>query len=1133
VKPTLVGADASAPGPGSDDVQAPLGTIQMPRGAGPPAMGGPPPMPGDAAAPIQPTMMASSQTLTAGAPPGMPQDWRYEIKVEIARGGMGRVVEATDTVLGRTVALKEVLSLDADTVRRFHRETRITARLEHPAIVPVHDAGVSPSGAPYYVMRKVGGRALEELVAAANAVPERLALVPHIVTAAHAIAHAHERGIVHRDIKPSNILIGDLGETIVIDWGLAKAIGEADDTSGPTPRVLPPDDDSSLKTRAGIVYGTPGFMAPEQLRGKPVDERCDVYALGATLYHLLARRPPHHHKSADVMMRAAVEGPPIPLSVIVPTVPPELATIVDKALAHDAAKRYQNAGALAEDLQRFLTGQLVGSHSYTARERLWRFYRRNRTSVTIAALAIIAGIAGTVLAFAKIRDQRDRADAQARIATTQRKVAEDQREEVIAKARELTLTNARHASLTDPTRAAAMVKPLVTPELWRQARDVGAAARANGIAFSLPISRHTLTLELSRDGERALAAGDDGIVRIVDLQKRSSKEVFNAGGAVMAHFADGERLIVLHQGNRLWIVDAATGSKREITATTPIAKLEVSGPLAYWVDTSNAVWRLDLAGGPPAPVELAEPVTIVMPSPDGRWIAFGGTKHLLLADRSHPTLPPEIMSEGVTRHLTWSGDSRRLAVQIDDEVLDINTQPAPQIFDRFLVGARFGLAYSGGQIFSSGPTGVRQLGPDGKIRLNDPNHTLGVHEARGRVVISAKPQGEIVVLSEYGDHTMRSPLPIQAVATSPQGPWIVAAAEGMLLVWSLEGFEPRSFEASPPTSARFVTGDSILVTYFDDSADWIDLRTRKETSLGLMPAISSVNASPDGAEAIAIDSTRRAWHVAGVGQPKAMPGEVSRASFVDDTRYVLAIEAGIRLDDQRQHTQVMLFAHKGDLVDLATTATGGGWVAASFADGTLWRTSLTSGVQTSLALAAPLPTALPLALATDGTVFVGVGGEVRAWRPDGRIEPIATGVEPIYDVVLVEPTTVLALAEDGTGHLVDIRTKTITARIPVAPLSSVAASGSLIASPTVAGGVEVVDPVAQWRWPLATPQKGMHQPFADIQMSPDGARVVGLTQHSVVVWTLDLPGSAEETASWLDKLTNASAPSPSGPLIWR
>jgi len=315
-----------------------------------------------------------------GAPPAIPPA-RYQLGQEIARGGMGRVVEATDTTLGRVVALKEALSLDTDSLRRFQREIRITARLEHPSIVPVHDGGIGPNGAPYYVMRKISGRPLEKLVLTGESLNQRLALVPHIVAAARAIAHAHERGIVHRDIKPANILVGDLGETIVIDWGLAKVIGEADEVG--TPMLVDPSD--SLKTRAGIVYGTPGFMAPEQLRGQPVDPRCDVYALGATLYHLLSRKPPHHAKTADEMMRAAVTAPPTPIGELVAGVPPELSTIIDKALAHDPAARYQDARSLAEDLNRFLTGQLVASHHYSTRERVMRFVRKHRGLVTAAS----------------------------------------------------------------------------------------------------------------------------------------------------------------------------------------------------------------------------------------------------------------------------------------------------------------------------------------------------------------------------------------------------------------------------------------------------------------------------------------------------------------------------------------------------------------------------------------------------------------------------------------------------------------------------------------------------------------------------------------------------------------------------
>jgi eukaryotic-like serine/threonine-protein kinase len=198
---------------------------------------------------------------------------RYAAGAEIARGGMGRVVQATDTRLGRSVAIKEVLTTDVETLARFARETRITARLEHPSIVPVYDAGVGPDGAPYYVMRRVSGRPLEELVASATLLSQRLALLPHVLAAAQALAHAHGRGILHRDLKPANILSGDLGETVVIDWGLAKVIGEADGDVAP---YCSPDPDASLETRFGTVMGTPGFMAPEQLRGEPPDRTSDV-----------------------------------------------------------------------------------------------------------------------------------------------------------------------------------------------------------------------------------------------------------------------------------------------------------------------------------------------------------------------------------------------------------------------------------------------------------------------------------------------------------------------------------------------------------------------------------------------------------------------------------------------------------------------------------------------------------------------------------------------------------------------------------------------------------------------------------------------------------------------------------------
>ena len=234
------------------------------------------------------TMPAASERDRRSTPDLASHHDRYQLGAELGRGGMGRVVEAFDTQLGRSVALKEVLRKGGDSLeRRFRREVQITARLEHASIVPLYDAGTMPDGRPFYVMRRVTGRPFDELIARAQGLPERIAMLPNLLSAIEAIAHAHRRGVIHRDLKPANILVGELGETVVIDWGLAKVIGEdePEPVSG-EPQI--PTAADSLQTQVGAVFGTPGFMAPEQARGEELGPRGDVFALGATLYQLLA-----------------------------------------------------------------------------------------------------------------------------------------------------------------------------------------------------------------------------------------------------------------------------------------------------------------------------------------------------------------------------------------------------------------------------------------------------------------------------------------------------------------------------------------------------------------------------------------------------------------------------------------------------------------------------------------------------------------------------------------------------------------------------------------------------------------------------------------------------------------------------
>ena len=223
----------------------------------------------------------------------------YQVTGEIAKGGMGRVLDARDLRLGRAVAIKELLPRNRDAARRFEREARITARLQHPAIIHVYEAGVWSGGEPFYAMPKVKGRSLDKVVAERRTLVERLGLLPNVIAVADALAYAHHENVIHRDLKPSNVLVGAFGETVVIDWGLAKDLGAPSD---PTESLHLRLQRAPADTNDGSVVGTPAYMPPEQAKGRSVDQRADVYALGALLYHVLVGAPPYSGEtSADVI----------------------------------------------------------------------------------------------------------------------------------------------------------------------------------------------------------------------------------------------------------------------------------------------------------------------------------------------------------------------------------------------------------------------------------------------------------------------------------------------------------------------------------------------------------------------------------------------------------------------------------------------------------------------------------------------------------------------------------------------------------------------------------------------------------------------------------------------------------------
>lgn len=306
---------------------------------------------------------------------------RYTVTAEIGRGGMGTVYTAIDEVLGREVAIKVSNTVASGAFeRRLAAEARILARLEHPGIVPVHDVGRLADGRLFYVMKRVQGRTLTEYLRQDSDLSERLRIFERLC---EAVAFAHARRIVHRDLKPDNVMIGSFGEVMVMDWGVAKVRGDEDEMRAPREGepVHAAIETVGARTTAGTVLGTRGYMAPEQADGNthPVDERADVYSLGAILLALLMKD------------EAAIQTglPPTTTLAAVPSIPKPLRSICTRALAANSLDRYSSASQLGEDVMRYRAGRSVHAHRENAVERAARLAKTYRTPILLVVAYMV------------------------------------------------------------------------------------------------------------------------------------------------------------------------------------------------------------------------------------------------------------------------------------------------------------------------------------------------------------------------------------------------------------------------------------------------------------------------------------------------------------------------------------------------------------------------------------------------------------------------------------------------------------------------------------------------------------------------------------------------------------------------
>ena len=327
---------------------------------------------------------------------------RFQVSGKLGEGSQGIVYRVEDRDCHREVACK-VLSYsttDPEEISRFIHEAQVTAQLEHPGIVPIHDLGVLKDGTVFYSMKRIDGESLQEVLRNRGGKPEhRFGLLEQFLKICQTMAFAHSRGVMHRDIKPRNVMVGSFGEVLVVDWGLAKVIN-CPDVVRPMASMRSNPDSDAYRTVNGTAVGTPAYMSPEQAAGEvdTLDRRCDIYSLGVILYEALAGVSPYVRGEARKVMHQVSnalwtrldqrpEGHGLPRALV---------AIVHRALAFDRKERYQTVDELADDLRSFIAGQAVSVYRESTVERLARVLNQNRrqlgAGLAVAAVAAVIGI---------------------------------------------------------------------------------------------------------------------------------------------------------------------------------------------------------------------------------------------------------------------------------------------------------------------------------------------------------------------------------------------------------------------------------------------------------------------------------------------------------------------------------------------------------------------------------------------------------------------------------------------------------------------------------------------------------------------------------------------------------------------
>jgi len=738
---------------------------------------------------------------------------RYQVLGELARGGLGRVLRARDPRTGRIVALKEVLHSNSETLARFAREALVTANLQHPSIVPVYEVGRWPDGEPFYAMKLVNGRTLNDVIARARTAEERVALLPHAIAVADALAYAHGEQVIHRDLKPNNVLVGPYGETVVIDWGLARNIATGEEVGA----LTNPSIDLGTETVVGTVMGTPAYMPPEQAHGAPLDEGADVYAIGAILYHMLAgQRPYADATTLDEIVNRVKDGPPRPLAELAPGAPKELVAIVEKAMARKLDERYRTAVFLAEDLRRFQSGKLVGAHQYTSWELTKRWLNKHRALITVGIFAFAALVAVGIVSVKRIARERDVADAERETAQKAEQLANERFEGSLEEL-------ARQAALAgSPERAIAFLShvhhPTAAAGILRGQAD---AAYAGLVAAAPAPLKNGQSVDLTRDGKRLFVAGGDGKL----IAWADGKIAWTADGALVQLSPD-EQLVLAATGTKAMLYAAATGA---VQRSWDLGE-EIEA--AAW-QPSGARFAL---GGVNGTVAIATPIgeLVAQPKHAAKVRAFAWRGDRLASASEDGTVHVDgaslVEGKGSIWSLAWTDDTHLVAGGADHVARLWNV--AGKVEQRFdlgtdiygvLVGSDWVAAFGNGDRVRVWPLAG---GPARELV----GHRLAVDigAVAGDALVTADETGQVFAWDPRSGERLRQ-LPSEGLVNMvvARGPFVVLTGEGRTRVWRFEPEVPfrRARGATGRVRELAIAGDALWLTSNDGTARSFALAT--------------------------------------------------------------------------------------------------------------------------------------------------------------------------------------------------------------------------------------------------------------------------------------------------------------------